>query len=537
MIRHLHLILLPAFVLSLGACAGTQSSKLAALQAGQIETRRAALAQALADAERASAGGLKTAADQQLYNTATGRAVSLWMALGDDASRRKNIALAGTDHSWQLRASWPENLLFDELIPTETIKTRYLKRRVTRDGVGATFLAHWRFTKERKAQEPFMTQAGYVVTATATLEFRSGGAGTRAAVLMLHDPRAQEAVVLSGSRHPLAADLSATGEYVLTQKAGQMSALSALLHSDRHLDKIGIIALEHPAKDRIPVIFVHGLASRPSTWQNVFNELGADPVIQKNYQLYFFRYPSGVPVLYSAKEFRGQLKELHDTLEREGSRKTSHHMVLIGHSMGGLISKSQIQQSGDRYWVNIFGDKPERAGLSPREIDTLRQYLEFNPNPYVDRVIFVATPHRGSSLATGRVGAIARRLVSAPGRLLGNSLDILHGQAPQNPMLVRLFKNGIPNSVDNLSPTSLFVKTSTTIPLRPGVHVHSIVGNKDAISLTDPRCSDGIVPYTSAHLDGVESELVVHSGHSAHETAEAVAELKRILKVHVSELR
>jgi hypothetical protein len=430
-------------------------------------------------------------------------------------------------------------LYFDELIPARDIPSKALKHRITRDGVGAPFVAHWKYSEERKKTEPFMTQMGYVVPSTATLEFRSAGGGVREAVLVLHDPRNSITVSLAGSSKPLAADLTASSEYVLANKEARMSGMGAMLNSGKNLNKMGLIALEHPAKDEIPVILVHGLMSRPATWQNVFNELTEDPVIQKRYQIYFFRYPSGVPVVYSAQRFRQDLGILHDQLERQGNHELAHHMVLVGHSMGGLISKMQVTSSGDRFWVSIFGKTPEKSGLTKEEIAELNKYFEFNPNPYVDRVIFVATPHRGSTLAVGTVGAIGRALISLPVKVFSFPFELAgkggadNSAIPNASPAMREVMQKVPSSIDNLAPDSNFMRVSIVLPVRPGVHVHSIVGNKDMKSLADPACSDGVVPYTSAHLQGVESELVVHSGHGAHETAQAKAEIKRILLLHL----
>ena len=53
----------------------------------------------------------------------------------------------------------------------------------------------------------------------------------------------------------------------------------------------------------------------------------------------------------------------------------------------------------------------------------------------------------------------------------------------------------------------------------------------------DPaQITDGIVPYASAHLDGALSEKIIHGGHSIQETPEAVLELRRILRLHLTDL-
>lgn len=513
------------FVLGFSACSHTPRSGSSTTQP---EKNRVALEQALMEADRVSAAGLKTPADHAAYSAATEKVVALWLALSDEKTRSQSIAAGGI---YRLQASWPQKLLFDELIPASSIKGRELRHHITREGVGVPFVAHWLPTPERKAVEPFMKEAGYMVPVTATLEFRRTGQGTRTAALVLHDPRVNETVRLAGQSRPLAADLSAITEYIMARKKMQMSGLGALLNVHKSMDKLGLISLERPAPDRIPVIMVHGLMSRPATWQNLLNDLGAEPELQKKYQVYFFRYPSGVPVVFSAAKLRAQLAVLHGELKKRGNHIYGHQMVLVGHSMGGLVSKSQVQGSGDRLYVNVFGSSPDKLGFSKEERDSLDRLLNFEPNPYVNRVIFIATPHRGSEIASGTLGKIGRRLVNLPKSAMTGAFTALQSQA-QNPGIRKLLAHGIPTSVDNLSPESPYVKTAMSLPLRPGLHIHSIIGNKDGLPLTDPRCTDGFVPYHSSHLDGVESELIIRSGHSAHDTPEAVAEIKRILRLH-----
>lgn len=530
------LIFIPLLVLVLGACSSSPKSAPTRFAGSSFSLRGASseeLEQALADADRASTAGLRTKEDRQAYATATERAVALWLSLSGAKSRSQPLAAGDL---YRLESSWPKNLKFDDLVPANTIKGKHLKRRITREGVGVPFVAHWAYTPERKAAEPFMTDGGYLTSVTATIDFRRVGNGPRVASLRLHDSRVVENVRLNGHELPLAADLTAYGEYLMSNKDVQMAGLKALLRSSEHMDKLGLIALEHPAQDRIPLVMVHGLMSRPATWENVINELGADPIIQKHYQIYLFRYPSGVPIIYSSAKLREELGKLHATLEKHDTRRLSHHMVLIGHSMGGLVSKAQVQDSGDQLWINILGDTPDKLGLSKAEYNALRSYFEFDPNPSVSRVIFAATPHRGSKVADTRLAHFGRRLVSLPGRTFGTTFDILEGIATRDPKLGQLLINGMPTSVDNLSPGSPYVKIANSLPFRSGVHLHSIIGNKEGKLLTDPECSDGFVPYSSSHLENVDSEFLVRSDHGVHEKPEAIEEMRRILRLHLRQM-
>jgi hypothetical protein len=509
-------------LLSLSACSTTASKSPSSLGS-------------LSRIEAAVHGGLDGAEQRQVYASAVEDLVAIWLAQGDPPTSHPAFTVQEGAATWKISVSWPKNLRFDTLIPVIPAEKRQLDRQVRREGVGVAYVANWKQTPERKLTDPFLAEGGYLTPVTVTLDPGPVVRGVRQARLRVHDPRAEKSVTLAGQSQPLAADWSAVSEHILVAAKHQkvMPGLSALRNSQKYIDKLGLLSLEPPSRDRIPVIFVHGLMSRPLTWHNAFNELGADPEIQKNYQLFFFRYPSGVPVIYSSAKFRQQLGLLYAELDRLGNRRARGNMVLIGHSMGGLVSKLQVQSSGDRLWVNLFGAKPADLGLSEEEYTNFKQYLEFTPNPHISRVIFVATPHRGSKLAQGFVGALGRRLISLPGDILGNTFDLLQGEERSNPVLGQMLAKGIPTSLDNLSPESTFVKQSIQIPLKPGLHVHSIIGNKEGRPLDDPKCSDGVVPYTSSHLDGVESELVVQSGHGAHETEAGIAEMRRILLLHL----
>jgi hypothetical protein len=533
-------LLASLLTLGLSACSSTQrpgERLIAALKSVHDEPSK--LAVALAAAESASEAGLDNPENRLLYDDAVKQVVLLWQTQTDQETHQRPCLVRSGDRSYQLTASWPKELRFDELIPVIPLKDRKFGRAVEREGVGEPFVAHWKFTPERKKNELFMAPFGYVSPVTATLDFRAGNGDRRSVLLRLQDPRLERTVTLAGRTQPLAGDFSATGEWLgaETKRSGLgMSAFGALLGSGKHLDKLGLMALEPPSPDRIPVVLVHGLASNPYTWNDTVNELTATPEIRRNYQLFAFRYPTGVPVAYSAAKFRENLAALHKELERIGNHRAADHMVLIGHSMGGLVSKAQVQDSGDVLWKGIFGAPPEELGLTKKERDALGEYLDFHANPYVDRVIFICSPHRGSKVADKPIARFARRLIKLPGQVLDRSFHVISGQDSGNAALKGRFSKGLPTSAQNLSPDSPYVKWANELPWKKGVHLHSIIGNKDGLPLTDPNCTDGFVPYTSAHLDGVESEFIIRSNHSAQGKPEAVAEIRRILLLHLKSL-
>jgi hypothetical protein len=274
----------------------------------------------------------------------------------------------------------------------------------------------------------------------------------------------------------------------------------------------------------IPVVFVHGTASSPVRWAEMLNRLQADPEIRSRFQFWFFQYDSNEPIALSALHLRESLTSALARLDPEGQDPALRRMVLIGHSQGGLLVKMQSIQSGDRIW-NAVSRKPlDQLRLSDATRDLLRRGLFVEPLPEVARVVFIATPHRGSFLA-GRpsLARLLRRLTVLPFQFASVSADLARNQdAAKSPF--------VPTAVDNMSPRNPFIQGLQGIPVATSIAAHSII----AVKGTGPveQGNDGVVQYESAHIEGVESELVVRSPHSCQGNPHTMEEVRRILRLH-----
>lgn len=252
----------------------------------------------------------------------------------------------------------------------------------------------------------------------------------------------------------------------------------------------------------------------------MINTLRDDPEIRRRYQFWVYSYPSGYPYPYSAALFRDEL----DAIARVFPSR--QRVILIGHSMGGMISRLMVTDVGDKLWRERFGKSPAQTSLPAEPKKLLEKSLVFNHRPEVRRVVFISSPHRGSVLASNWIGQIARKLVKTP--IFFATLPIhAIAQASADPELVKFDR--IPNSIDTLSPNSPFVKSIDKFPITPGIPFHTIEGDRGRGDA--PNSSDGVVPYWSSHLEGAQSELVVPSNHSAHQNPQAIAEVRRILKL------
>jgi pimeloyl-ACP methyl ester carboxylesterase len=281
---------------------------------------------------------------------------------------------------------------------------------------------------------------------------------------------------------------------------------------------------------RIPVVFVHGTASSAGRWADLVNDLLSDLRIRKNFEFWFFSYDTGNPIAYSAARLRQALRAAVERFDPDGKDPAMHRMVLLGHSQGGLLVKMMAVDTGAKLWDNISSVPLEQLKLSDKSRELLRESLFVEPLPFVRRVIFLCTPHRGSYQAGGRIVHWITRFMKLPGDVLDVGKDALQGNADK---LKIAANTQMPTSIDNMTPTNRFVQTLATIPVAPQVAAHSII----AVSSSGPieQGNDGVVEYQSAHIDGVESELVVNSGHSAQGNPHTVEEVRRILLLHAAE--
>jgi Putative serine esterase (DUF676) len=286
----------------------------------------------------------------------------------------------------------------------------------------------------------------------------------------------------------------------------------------------------HPYKPgRTPVVLVHGTASSPARWAELVNELENDPRFWEKYEIWLFMYNTGNPVAYSAMLLRDALAKIVKELDPEDKDRGLKQMVVIGHSQGGLLTKMTVIDSGMQLWP--FTVPPDELDVDVETRELLTNALLIKPLPFVRRVIFIATPHRGSYQALGVMGSLASWLVNLPGRFTKLSLDFL---TLQRKGFFLGPASGIPTSIDNMNPNNRFIRALSAIPIADGVVAHSIVGVEGGGPPADG--GDGVVKYSSAHIDGVESEKIVHSAHSMQGNPETIQEVKRILVEHADTL-
>lgn len=388
----------------------------------------------------------------------------------------------------------------------------------------------------RTAADRFTPKVRQTYAATLFLRFsphpeaRTSGALVYDAALEVHDPMRGTSLTVEDRRVSMEYDLT-TPLALMIQQSPEPSGLEGMMNPAAWEKLSGLYMLQPYDPGKIPVVFVHGLMSSPTTWANVFNGLMGDPELRARYQFWFFRYPTGNPVLYSAMTLRRALDEVRHTVDPDGTNPNFARMVVIGHSMGGLLAKTLAEEGGDALWAKVSKTPLDALAVSARDKAQVREAFYFSPRPYVSRIIFVSVPHRGSDLALGVVGKIGRALITLPATVLKPVTSV--GAALLRAMGPGARDKDMPGitGIDSLSPNNAMLQGLAEAPLV--APYHSIIGDEKQGGRTGG--TDGVVPYASSHLDGAQSELVVHSGHSAHEHPLAIREMRRILLLHLQE--
>ena len=408
-------------------------------------------------------------------------------------------------------AVWSPDYFNSFQLPS-SIKHALVKKETVQEGVGGALVG----VRTTMPRENFASLKGISAPVTATLDFKGHDA-----TLALRRPAKQPAAVVEGKVRPLAADFSAPISYYSPPSNLTLVEVMAALRSSRYIDKTGLYFLQPYDPDRIPLIFVHGLVSSPFTWVETINGLEADPEIRKRYQVWVFAYPTGTPILYSALRLREELAKVDNLYPNH------RPYVVVGHSMGGILAHAQVVTVTPEMWEKSIGE-PARKILARNSSNSLVIHaVIFKANPRIKRVVFICTPHRGSEMASGGIGRLAISLISLP----INLATTLNDAVTQAELTQITGSKRLPNSVWGLKPTNPTFKVINSAPIT--VPYHSIIGDRGKGN--SPNSTDGVVPYWSSHLDKAQSEVIVPGPHGSTELPQTIAELDRILRLHVGE--
>jgi len=423
------------------------------------------------------------------------------------------------------RLPWPV-ADFERFLPADRFEVHGVSVMGRIQGIGLPIIG----IRKGSGQTPFQA-----LPLTAVLSLRGDYAafqsGAAAADLALYSTLDTASAPLNGAEVPLETDFTTPLVYRLKGAELWHSGIKVFFGKEAGIPR-GLYLREAHRPGRVPVVFVHGTASSPVWWTEMFNTLSFDPLIRRRCEFWYFAYASGQPVITSAADLRDALRAKVAELDPGGGDPALQQMVVIGHSQGGLLTKLTAVHTGDRLLRALTTEDLDQMKLSPATRAELRRTMLVEPLPFVKSVIFLSTPHRGSFRSKGWNRNLVRSLVQLPSAMLQYSVEYFDYLNDDVKKALGRKGSGIMTSADGQSPENPLLHALAAIPLAPGVAGHSIIGVKDD---GDPESGDdGVVKYTSAHLDGMASEFIVRSNHSTQLNPLAIDEVRRILVEHLA---
>ncbi|MFN7844510.1 MAG: esterase/lipase family protein [Pirellula sp.] len=435
---------------------------------------------------------------------------------------------------------WPIEQLRQFQIPLDP-EQRKLKRYFKKSGLGVPIVA-FRIKPAGHEVDPLERYLPEQHPLASTLILRSADSSSlvdhsehsseesNQFVIELVDPLKVNAIEIQSQPIPIAKDLSAPLDYQLRNRPTNPFLGFVAPGTGSQNDGLRWVDPYQPGK--IPVVFIHGLVSEPTTWLDMLNELRTIPWFNDRYQVWGFSYATGSPFVTSAMRLREQCQEAISLVDPHGEDPALREMVMIGHSMGGLLAKLQITDSQDRLWNSISKTPLQSIRATPDAKRELEKRLFFTPQPHVKRVIYIATPHQAASIASLGTGRFFSAFVH-PDEQVRTFHDRLVHDNPN--VFYGTFRKRIPTSIDLLEPSDNTLQSIYDLPVPYNVCQHLIIGTGEGP--WNLGLNDGVVPVSSARHRCADTEIQVKASHTKilkHE--ETISEVIRLLHLHLTEV-
>lgn len=465
-----------------------------------------------------------SAADLELYNRALAPLIDR-VRCGSGTFAERAVKLGTSFAEIELREAKANLEALDSLITAESVSIKAVGTRHTDPGLGVPMVGWISEPEDESRLYEFAPPTGAPLNLTLWLDFDAAVPTWR----MVYPGRVPTATV-SGRVERLAADWSAANAFYWRMTNLDDLDIAKVILPTRYAKDTDIYLAEPYDPTKIPVLFVHGLNSSPGTWATLYNDLHRYQWFRENYQAWFFSYPTGTSWVYNAARFRDKMLEAGKLARSGGGSATWNDMVVVAHSMGGVISHANLVKPGLRFYDADF-DKPlDQLSVTSSARRAIEWLLLYEPLEAPSRVVFMATPHQGAPLATRWLPALFSNLIRLPKTITIDLLEVTLSE------IGTALKDGgderpLQTSIGTLSPNFNGFEAMKLSPWRPNLIRHSIIGDRGCNDGVNG--SDGIVPYWSAHLAPVASELVVPSSHGVTDDPDAMAEVTRILKLHL----
>lgn len=416
--------------------------------------------------------------------------------------------------------------VFDRLQPADLMRIGGMRNHHRLDAYGAPVVA---IREQQRAEpprsEPLVPPEGLMTAATVTLRFDWYD---RVAVEVWNPDHART-IEHHGQRLRLSTDVTAPIAELFARAELVSKGYNGLTKVQDYLSRLGIYLHEPYDPTKIPVLMVHGLRSSPATWRDLLNGLRNDPDIRERYQFWMFYYPTGLPIARSASYLRRALAEARGLLDPDGTNIPMTQMVVLGHSMGGLLTKALLQDGGDAFWSSLHPEPFDSLEMPPEVREHLREVFFYEADEGIARVVFLGVPHRGSRIASSWLGRLGDSLIRLPDEFDSVDAWVERERERLSPGEAYQVHHGVPSSIDDLQSDSPHLLAYLRTPMLPSVPFHLIVGDRG-------DGTDGVVSVESAVIEGSQSLLVVESGHDVQAHPLAIREVRRVLLLHLESM-
>ena len=446
----------------------------------------------------------------------------IYQAGDDELGMEFNVELVGR---WQ-------GCRFDKFELVSDYEMRGLENDFHTHGLGVPLIAVYKEGDENRTTFDKYYPPNLSVPMTAFFELQPSGSSRSRwhGTLKLIDPLERTVVKTETREAPLESDLSVPLAYHLNDPILNTNLLStaSMLNPKVASEYYGVYMMEPYDPKKIPVVMVHGLWSSPVTWMNMFNDLRGHKWIRDHYQFWFYMYPTGQPFWLSAHDMREDLAQLRRDVDPGNTSDALQQMILVGHSMGGLVSKMQVVDSRDDFWSIVSDEQIDSLNANAAIKEHLNDVFYFDSNPGISRLITIATPHHGSRYANNATRWLSHKIFTVP-----KIMETTYSEFVQsNKSVLRNTRHlTIPTSIDSLAPDSPFIAQLLEAPTK--VRQHNVIGVVSKTAFTGGQKAvggDGVVSRENARLENAESEVVVNEEHMrVHQHPKTILEVKRIL--------
>lgn len=411
---------------------------------------------------------------------------------------------------------------FDRIFSADRMEVRGFRHRARVGSFGVALVGERERRPEREKEMDLQPpETGIAVALSGVMRF----APDRNATLEIFDPTRTITVPVDGSSIALAADFTAPFALSFSEINDLWLGIRGLLNVGKFEDLAGIYLTEPIDPNRIPVLLIHGLSSSPLVWRNVYSESMRVPAIREHFQFWYAYYPTGAPLVQSAAWIRDSIREIRTDHDRPFDSVASDDLAIVGYSMGGNIARMLTTNIGDRLWNEISPVPLDALDLDPEDRAEVRNWVFWQAVPGVDVVVFIATPHRGTRMADMSFAHLGSRLVRLPGELVSFQRRVF--QAVGDALGGSFAMTRVVTGIDSLSAESPLFTAVNEAPFEPGLRIYSVIGDRGRGD--SPNSSDGVVPYSSTHLENAEEEVIVPTGHDAQTNPKAEDLIRRAI--------